>query len=115
MLKTSADVFFYEKIIDTVCKWGTPDNLMFVIGATQAYKLKNIRNIIPEHFLLIPGIGAQGGSLKEVSEYGMNKDCGLIVNASRAIIYKSDKENFAEEAAGAAREYAEEMKQHLSF
>ncbi|HEY2728106.1 MAG TPA: orotidine-5'-phosphate decarboxylase, partial [Parafilimonas sp.] len=114
LLKTSADVFFYEKIIDTVCKWGTPDNLMFVIGATQTRQLKNIRKIIPEHFLLIPGVGAQGGSLKEVSEYGMNKDCGLIVNVSRAIIYKSDKENFAEEAANAAKDYAGEMKDYIS-
>jgi orotidine-5'-phosphate decarboxylase len=115
LLKTSADIFFYEKIIDTVCKWGTPDNLMFVTGATQAYKLKNIRKIIPDHFLLIPGVGAQGGSLKEVSEYGMNKDCGLIVNASRAIIYKSGEENFAEEAASAAKEYAEEMREYIKF
>jgi orotidine-5'-phosphate decarboxylase len=114
LLKTSADIFFYEKVIDTVCRWGTPGNLMFVIGATQAYKLKNIRKIIPEHFLLIPGVGTQGGSLKEVSEYGMNKDCGLIVNASRAIIYKSDKEDFAEEAANAAKEYASEMEQYIN-
>jgi len=113
-LKTSDDYFFYEKIISTIRNWGTPDNLMFVIGATQANELINIRKIIPEHFLLIPGVGAQGGSLKEVSEYGMNKDCGLIVNASRAIIYKSSKENFAEEAANAAKEYAEEMQQYLT-
>jgi len=86
---------------------------MFVVGATQTHQLKNIRKIIPEHFLLIPGVGAQGGSLKEVSEYGMNKDCGLIVNASRAVIYKSSEENFAEEASKAAKEYAEVMQQYL--
>ena len=114
LLKTSDNYFFYEKIISTICNWGTPENLMFVVGATQTHQLKNIRKIIPEHFLLIPGVGAQGGSLKEVSEYGMNKDCSLIVNASRAIIYKSSKENFAEEAANAAKEYAEEMQQYLT-
>jgi orotidine-5'-phosphate decarboxylase len=113
LLKTADDNFFYEKIINTVSKWGTPDNLMFVVGATHASELANIRKIIPEHFLLIPGVGAQGGSLKKVSEYGMNKDCGLIINASRAIIYKSDKEDFAEEAVNASKEYAEEMKKYL--
>jgi orotidine-5'-phosphate decarboxylase len=114
LLKTSDNYFFYEKIISTIANWGTRENLMFVVGATQTHQLKNIRNIIPQHFLLIPGVGAQGGSLKEVSEYGMNKDCGLIVNASRAIIYKSSKKNFAEEAANAAKEYAEEMKMYIS-
>lgn len=112
--KTLDNIHFYEKVISTVSKWGTPDNLMFVVGATQTNQLINIRKIIPEHFLLIPGVGAQGGSLKEVSEYGMNKNCGLIVNASRAVIYKSDKENFAEEAANAAKEYANEMEQYFN-
>ena len=115
LLKTSDGYFFYEKIISTISNWGTPENLMFVVGATQTHQLKNIRKLIPEHFLLIPGVGAQGGSLKEVSEYGMNKDCGLIVNASRAIIYKSSEENFAEEASKAAEEYAEVMKEYIKF
>jgi orotidine-5'-phosphate decarboxylase len=114
LLRTNDDEFIYEKIISAVSKWGTPDNLMFVVGATQANELINIRKIIPENFLLIPGVGAQGGSLKEVSEYGMNKDCGLIVNASRAIIYKSSKENFAEEAAKVAKEYVEEMNKYIN-
>lgn len=113
LLKTSGNQFFYEKIISTVCEWGTPDNLMFVVGATQANQLAGIRKIIPDHFLLIPGVGEQGGSLKEVSEYGMNKDCGIIVNASRAIIYKSVKENFAAEALKAAQEYAVEMEKYI--
>ena len=113
LLKTNDDEFFYEKIISSVSKWGTPDNLMFVVGATQANEFVNIRKIIPENFLLIPGVGAQGGSLKEVSEYGMNKDCGLLVNASRAIIYKSSKGNFAEEAGKVSREYAEEMNKYI--
>jgi orotidine-5'-phosphate decarboxylase len=83
---------------------------MFVIGATRASDLENIRSIIPEHFLLVPGVGAQGGSLEEVSKYGLNKDAGLLVNASRAIIFASDGEDFAEKAAEAAKEYHEEMK-----
>jgi orotidine-5'-phosphate decarboxylase len=114
LLKTNDNKFFYEKIISTVSKWGTPDNLMFVVGATQANELANIRKIIPENFLLIPGVGAQGGSLKEVSEYGMNKNIGLLVNASRAVIYKSSKENFAEEAAKAAQAYANEMSNYIN-
>ena len=109
LLKTSDDNFFYEKIISTIRKWGTPGNLMFVVGATQADQLINIRKIVPEHFLLIPGVGEQGGSLKDVSTYGINKDVGLIVNASRAVIYASGKENFAEEAAKVAKAYQQEM------
>lgn len=112
-LKTSDGNFFYEKVIKTIAGWGTPENLMFVAGATQTQQLKNIRNLIPDNFLLIPGIGAQGGSLKEVSECTMNDDCGIIINASRAIIYASSKEDFAEAAAGVAKEYRQEMKQYL--
>ena len=111
--KMSDDKFLYEKIISTVINWGTPDNLMFVVGATVAKELINIRKIIPEHFLLIPGVGEQGGSLKEVSEYGMTDDCGLIVNVSRAIIYKSVKEDFAEAAAKATEAYQTEMRLYL--
>ena len=106
-------LFLYEKVIDTVSKWGRADNLMFVTGATQASELENIRTIIPENFLLVPGVGFQGGSLEEVSKYGMTKDCGLLVNASRAIIYAGDGENFAEEAANIAQQYQTEMKKHL--
>lgn len=113
LLKTEDKHFFYEKIISTISTWGTPDNLMFVVGATQSNQLINIRKIIPEHFILIPGIGAQGGSLGEVSKCGMNKDCGIIVNVSRAIIYASDKENFADAAADVAKEYQEEMQSYL--
>lgn len=113
-LKTSDDKFFYEKIITTVAGWGTPDNLMFVVGATQTKELENIRSIIPDNFLLIPGVGAQGGSLKDVTKFGMNKDCGLLVNASRAIIFASANEDFAEAATKVAAEYHEEMKGYLS-
>ena len=108
-------VFLYEKVLETVSKWGTPKNLMFVTGATQASELENIRKIIPENFLLVPGVGFQGGSLAEVSKYGMTKDCGLLVNASRAIIYAGNNENFAEEAATIAQQYHEEMKAYLTL
>lgn len=104
----------YEKVLSTIAGWGTPENLMFVTGATQAAAFHDIRRIIPGNFLLVPGIGAQGGSLKEVSKYGLNKDCGLLVNASRAIIYASGREDFAEAAANAAKNYADEMAGYLA-
>jgi orotidine-5'-phosphate decarboxylase len=113
-LKTSDNTFFYEKIISTIATWATTENLMFVVGATQTKELENIRKIIAENFLLIPGIGAQGGSLKDVSKYGMNKDCGLLINASRAIIYASGKEDFAEAAANVAKQYQQEMQRYLA-
>ncbi len=111
--KEVAGLFLYEKVIDTVSKWGNPDNLMFVTGATQASELENIRKIIPDNFLLVPGIGFQGGSLSETSKYGMTKDCGLLVNASRAVIYAGGGENFAEEAANIAQQYQVEMQEYL--
>jgi orotidine-5'-phosphate decarboxylase len=101
--------FLYERVLRKVSEWGTPSNLMFVVGATKAKDLEHIRKIIPEHFLLVPGVGTHGGSLEDVSKYGMNKDCGLLVNASRAIIFAGEKENFAEEARKAAQEYQKEM------
>ena len=109
----NAGLFLYEKVIETVSKWGTSNNLMFVTGATQASELENIRKIIPDNFLLVPGVGFQGGSLADVSKYGLTKDCGLLVNASRAIIYAGSNENFAEEAANIAQQYQTEMKQYL--
>ncbi len=108
------DQFLYEKVLTDVSSWGTPNNLMFVIGATKASGLADIRKIIPEHFLLVPGVGFQGGSLEEVSQYGLNKDCGLLVNASRAIIYASDKEYFAAAARAVAAQYQSEMAIYLS-
>jgi orotidine-5'-phosphate decarboxylase len=104
----------YEHVLTTVSGWGTTDNLMFVIGATQANEFRNIRELTPHHFYLVPGVGFQGGSLKEISENAMIPDCGLLVNASRAIIYASVKENFAEEAAIVAKQYQVEMNMHLS-
>jgi orotidine-5'-phosphate decarboxylase len=107
------DNFLYEDVLKKVSAWGTRENLMFVIGATKASDLSSIRKIIPDNFLLIPGVGAQGGSLAEVSKYGINEDCGLLVNASRAIIYAGDGENFAEEAGIIARQYQTEMMSYL--
>ncbi|MDE3236572.1 MAG: orotidine-5'-phosphate decarboxylase [Bacteroidota bacterium] len=112
-LQKTGDQFLYEKVLTTVASWGTPDNLMFVVGATQAKELASIRKIIPDNFLLVPGVGSQGGSLEEVSKYGMNKDCGLLVNASRAVIYAASDEQFAQAATQAAKAYNDEMKLHL--
>jgi orotidine-5'-phosphate decarboxylase len=105
----------YEYVLQTASDWGTPNNLMFVIGATHASEFLNIRRITPAHFYLVPGVGFQGGSLKEISQNAMNADVGLLVNASRAIIYASQKENFAEEAATIAKEYQKEMAGYLSL
>jgi len=105
--------FLYEMVLEKVSKWGSTNNLMFVIGATQADEFANIRQLTPEHFYLVPGVGAQGGSLKEISEKAMTKDCGILVNASRAIIYASIKENFADEAKLVAQQYQIEMNSYL--
>jgi orotidine-5'-phosphate decarboxylase len=92
----------FETVLKTSQNWGTTDNMMFVVGATKAEKLEDIRRIVPHHFLLVPGVGAQGGSLEEVARYGMNEWCGLLVNSSRQIIYASDGEDFAEKARNEA-------------
>lgn len=105
--------YLYENVLRTASGWGTEENLMFVIGATKAEEFTNIRNITPAHFYLVPGVGAQGGSLKEISEKALTKDCGLLVNASRAIIYASSGEDFAIAAGEAAKTYAQEMQQYL--
>jgi orotidine-5'-phosphate decarboxylase len=106
--------YLYEQVLRTVGSWGSDQNLMFVIGATQALELSNVRKILPEHFLLIPGVGAQGGSLADVYRFGKNTDVGLLVNASRAVIFASDGEDFAEKAGAAARDYMLEMKALMS-
>ncbi len=110
---TGNERMLYEQVLEKTASWGTPDNLMFVVGATRASDLQHIRTILPDHFLLVPGVGFQGGSLEEVSQYGLNKDCSLLVNASRAIIFAGNKENFAEEATAIAAEYAAEMRSYL--
>ncbi|ANH82168.1 orotidine 5'-phosphate decarboxylase [Niabella ginsenosidivorans] len=112
-LQKCGNELLYEKVIQKVSAWGTHHNLMFVVGATQADEFTHIRELIPDHFLLVPGVGAQGGSLKEVSEKAMNADCGLLVNASRAIIYASDGEDFEAAAGGVAGEYQKEMAVYL--
>ena len=99
----------FEKVLKKSQEWGTTENLMYVVGATQGKMFEDIRRIAPEHFLLVPGVGAQGGSLQEVCKYGMTKDCGLLVNSSRGIIYASTDTNFAEVAAAKAKELQEEM------
>lgn len=99
----------HEEVLQKSKKWGTTDNIMYVVGATQASYLEKIRTYVPDHFLLIPGVGAQGGSLQEVAKYGLTKDCGLIVNNSRAIIYASSDEDFAEAAAREAAKMHGEM------
>jgi orotidine-5'-phosphate decarboxylase len=99
----------YEQVLATAAGWGTPDDLMFVTGATRAEKLADVRRIVPEHFLLVPGVGAQGGSLAEVARYGLNDRCGLLVNSSRGIIYASDGPDFAEAAAAQAQELQQQM------
>lgn len=105
--------FLFEEVLKTVSTWGTPENLMYVVGATQADKLAEIRKICPDHFFLVPGVGAQGGSLADVAKYGMNKDCGLLVNSSRGIIYADNTENFALVAAKEAQKIQAEMASFL--
>lgn len=103
----------YEKVLSTVSGWGNTDNLMFVVGATQAEEFTRIRKLLPDHFFLVPGVGIQGGSLKDISEKAMNDSVGLLVNVSRAIIYASEKEDFATEARTIAQQYQYEMKSYL--
>jgi orotidine-5'-phosphate decarboxylase len=103
----------FEKVLRVSSSWGTEDNMMYVVGATRAEMLKEVRAIVPNHFLLVPGIGAQGGSLKEVVEYGMNDRCGLLVNSSRAIIFADSSEEFAKVAARKACEVQIEMAGYL--
>jgi orotidine-5'-phosphate decarboxylase len=105
--------FLYENVLQTSSKWGTTENLMFVVGATQAVEFANIRRHTPDHFYLVPGVGAQGGSLKEISQKALLKDCGLLVNVSRAVIYASNSEDFSDEASIIAQRYADEMAIYL--
>ena len=104
----------FEKVIRKSQQWGTPENMMYVVGATRGELFTDIRRVAPESFLLVPGVGAQGGSLEEVCRYGMTGDCGLIVNSSRAIIYADATENFARVAAEKAREVQQQMNEQLN-
>ncbi len=103
----------FENVLKTSQKWGTDENMMYVVGATQGRMFEDIRKLVPNHFLLVPGIGAQGGSLEEVCRYGMNSVCGLIVNSSRAIIYADKSERFAQVAAEEAKKVQEQMAEQL--
>ncbi|MEA3446180.1 MAG: orotidine 5'-phosphate decarboxylase / HUMPS family protein, partial [Bacteroidota bacterium] len=99
----------FETVLKKSTKWGNSGNMMFVVGATKAEELASIRKIVPNHFLLVPGVGAQGGSLQEVAKYGMNSECGLLVNSSRGIIYAGNGKDFAEKAGEATKAIQEEM------
>ena len=104
----------FEKVLEKSQQWGTSENMMYVVGATQGKMFEDIRRVAPNHFLLVPGVGAQGGSLQEVCKYGMIKDCGLLVNSSRGIIYASNGEDFAQVAAEKAKELQEQMAVELA-
>lgn len=109
----SSEQELFKHVIQKVASWGTKENLMFVVGATKTAQLKEVRDLIPQHFLLVPGVGAQGGSLQEVSRIGMNQDCGLLVNASRQIIYAGKGEDFADRARAVAMKLQQEMAAYL--
>ncbi len=104
----------FEKVIRKSQQWGNPQNMMYVVGATRGEMFKDIRAVAPDHFLLVPGVGAQGGSLEEVCKYGMTKDCGLLVNSSRGIIFADNTENFATIAAAKAKELQQQMAEELA-
>lgn len=107
------DMPLYEKVICETMKWGSKDNTMFVVGATRPEKLREIRKYCPEHFFLVPGVGAQGGTVAEVARYGLNSHCGLLVNSSRGIIFADKTETFAVTAGEKAKEMAIEMAKYL--
>ena len=100
----------FEQVLETSQAWGTAEDMMFVVGATRSEQLSEIRAIIPNHFLLVPGVGVQGGNLQDAAKYGMNKDCGLLVNSSRGIIYAGNDVDFAAKA----REKAEKLQQEMA-
>jgi orotidine-5'-phosphate decarboxylase len=108
-LEAADGKLFFEKVLQRSKEWGSPERLMYVVGATQTDYLQRVRTIVPDHFLLVPGVGAQGGSLTEVCKAAMNREIGLLINSSRQIIYSSSGEDFAEAAAGKAKEIQEEM------
>jgi orotidine-5'-phosphate decarboxylase len=99
----------YQEVLEKSSKWGNPDNMMYVVGATRGEKIGEVRKIVPEHFFLVPGVGAQGGSLEDVAQYGMNSSCGLLVNSSRGIIYAGEGAEFGT----AARKEAKKLQQKM--
>ena len=112
-LDSQKETHLYEQVLKTSKQWGTEENMMYVIGATKAQWLEEVRKIVPKHFLLIPGVGAQGGSLEDVCKYGLTEDVGLLINSSRQIIYASNKEDFAAQAAKEAQHLQQEMKKFI--
>jgi orotidine-5'-phosphate decarboxylase len=109
LLNLEGDKQLYDQVISTSAAWGNVNNIMYVVGATKAESLSHIRKLIPEHFLLVPGVGSQGGSLNEVADYGMNDRCGLLVNASRSILYADVTNKFEEAARQEAARLQNEM------
>lgn len=109
----SSEKKLYEEVLGRSQTWGTTENIMYVVGATRAEDLLSVRKLVPDHFLLVPGVGAQGGSLEDVAKYGMNKDCGLLVNSSRGIIYAASDRQFARAAGTEAKKLQEQMQQYL--
>jgi orotidine-5'-phosphate decarboxylase len=114
LLETRDGKFLFEEVIYTSQLWANADQMMYVVGATQADKIEEIRRLAPDHFFLVPGVGAQGGDLEAVSKAGINEQCGLLVNSSRAIIYASNKDDFAEAARNEAKKVQQEMNLLLS-
>lgn len=112
-LQPSGDELMYERVLKTVASWGTPENLMFVIGATRKEQLQHVRQMLPDHFFLIPGVGAQGGDVPTVCENALNKDGGILINVSRAVIFASSGEDFAVKAGEAAKDYQQQMAAYL--
>jgi len=112
---SNGEKHLFEQVLSQSSRWGSVENMMYVVGATQADMLANIRKLIPDHFLLVPGIGAQGGSLQEVAKYGLTKDCGLLINSSRNIIYASNGPYFAQRARDEAEKIQKEMSRLLGF
>lgn len=108
-LQPSGGELLYEKVLRTVAGWGTPENTMFVVGATRQEQLKHVRSLLPDHFFLIPGVGAQGGDVSTVCQNTLNSDAGILINVSRAVIYAGSGEDFAEKANQAAYGYQQEM------
>ena len=104
----------FEKVLQVSSQWGTPENMMYVVGATRGEDIGEVRKQVPNHFFLVPGVGAQGGSLSDVVQYGMIDDCGLLVNSSRGIIYASKEDDFAEVAGAEAKKIQMEMAKHLA-
>ena len=112
-LQQCGDELLYQKVLRTVASWGTPGNIMFVIGATRKEQLQEVRALLPDHFFLVPGVGAQGGDVDTVCRNAMNKDAGILINVSRGIIFAGSGTDFAEKANEEARKYQKEMEVFL--